>query len=87
MLYFVLLILFLALIIGPVVGGSKINLAPILKQLQLGPATKPIILVQPTGLFNNDTDSTLTGNFLNHDSSGMVVGATGAAGIHTTKKP
>lgn len=85
-LYFILLILFLALVVGPVVGGSKINLAPILKQLQLGAANKPIILVQPTGLFNNDTNSTLTGNFINDMTAGMVLGASGFVGTHTTRK-
>ena len=47
-LYFVLLIVFLALLVGPVVAGSKIVSASLVKQI-------PLELYQPVGLNNNDT--------------------------------
>lgn len=50
-LYFVLLVVFLALIVGPIVAGSKLNF-----KLDL-----PMELMQPTGFSNNDTGSTPTG--------------------------
>ena len=51
-LYFVLLVVFLAIIVGPIVAG---------KQLKLD-VTIPMELLQPTGFSNNDTTDTPTGN-------------------------
>jgi len=50
-LYFVLLVVFLAIIVGPIVAG---------KQLKLN-VTLPMELLQPTGFSNNDTTDTPTG--------------------------
>jgi 1,3-beta-glucan synthase len=49
-LYFVLLILFLALLIGPIVAGSRL-LSPSLTD------KNPLYLFQPVGLNNNDTQN------------------------------
>jgi 1,3-beta-glucan synthase len=47
--YFVMLVVFLALIIGPAVGGKMIKLSP--------PSTlNDYHLIQPTGQNNNDTN-------------------------------
>ena len=53
MLYFVLFIIFMALIIGPSVAGN------ILLKLNF---KIPMDLAQPNGLNNNDTSSTITGS-------------------------
>lgn len=50
-LYFVLLVVFLAIIVGPIVAG---------KQLKLD-VNVPMELLQPTGFSNNDTTDTPTG--------------------------
>lgn len=50
-LYFVLLVVFLAIIVGPIVAGKQIDLKPNL----------PMQLLQPTGFSNNDTGSDTTG--------------------------
>jgi len=50
-LYFVLLVVFLVLIIGPIVAGKMIKF-----DLDL-----PMEIMQPTGFSNNDTKSTPTG--------------------------
>lgn len=47
-----LLVVFLALIVGPIVAGSK---------LKLNLPTLPMEILQPTGFNNNDTSSTPTG--------------------------
>jgi 1,3-beta-glucan synthase len=52
-LYFVLLVVFLALIIGPIVAGSMIDFN--LKGL-------PFEIMQPSGFSNNDTTNTPTGS-------------------------
>lgn len=49
-LYFTLLILFLALLVGPIVAGSKIISASLVNQI-------PLELYQPVGLHNNDTQN------------------------------
>lgn len=51
-LYFVLLVVFLALIVGPIVAGKQIKLS-----LDL-----PMELLQPTGYSNNDTSASNTGS-------------------------
>lgn len=56
-LYFVLLVVFIALIVGPVVAG-KFMKVPNLKL--------PIDLIQPTGLNNNNTDASVTGSCFNN---------------------
>ncbi|PGH26572.1 1,3-beta-glucan synthase component FKS1 [Polytolypa hystricis UAMH7299] len=58
-LYFVMLIVFLALIIGPVVGGKYLTGLP----------TIPMDLLQPTGQRNNDTLASETGTALQGDAS------------------
>jgi len=50
-LYFVLLVLFLALLVGPIVAGSKIVSASLTDKI-------PMELYQPVGLNNNDTRGT-----------------------------
>lgn len=50
-LYFVLLVVFLALIIGPIVAGKQIKLN----------VSLPMELLQPTGYSNNDTTAEVTG--------------------------
>lgn len=50
-LYFVILVVFLALIVGPIVAGKQINLSVKL----------PMDLLQPTGYSNNDTSAEVTG--------------------------
>lgn len=50
-LYFVLLVVFLALIVGPIVAGKQIKLS----------VTLPMELLQPTGYSNNDTSAEVTG--------------------------
>lgn len=54
MLYFLMLIIFVALIVGPLVAGKYVpNI------------TIPLNLQQPTGLNNNDTFTSVTGSALN----------------------
>jgi 1,3-beta-glucan synthase len=50
-LYFVLLVVFLAIIVGPIVAGKQLKLS----------VTIPMELLQPTGYSNNDTTNTPTG--------------------------
>ena len=70
MLYFIMLIVFVALIVGPVVARKYITLN----------FTLPLELMQPTGQTNNDThNSAKTGNFINGMMSGGATG-TGAGG-------
>jgi 1,3-beta-glucan synthase len=54
-LYFVLLVVFLALIVGPIVAG---------KQLKLNLPSLPMEILQPTGYNNNDTKASTTGKCL-----------------------
>ncbi|PGH04390.1 1,3-beta-glucan synthase component FKS1 [Blastomyces parvus] len=58
-LYFVMLVVFLALIIGPVVA------APHIGKISLPGLINDLSLLQPTGQKNNDTSSLLTGSALN----------------------
>ena len=51
MLYFVMLIIFVALIVGPIVAGKFLNHLPNI----------PLQLLQPTGQNNNDTSNFQTG--------------------------
>ena len=53
-LYFIMLVLFLVLIIGPVIVRNYISGLP----------TIPLDLMQPTGQDNNDTTSSQTGSAL-----------------------
>ena len=57
-LYFVLLVVFLALIIGPIVAGKYIKFN----------VNLPMEILQPTGFNNNDTKTDTTGRCFN----GMV---------------
>jgi 1,3-beta-glucan synthase len=52
-LYFVLLVVFLALIVGPIIIGEKFTLPKL--------PTLPMEILQPTGYNNNDTFATATG--------------------------
>jgi len=54
-LYFVLLVVFLCLIVGPIVAGKYIK-------LDVG---LPLSILQPTGYSNNDTTNTPTGSCVN----------------------
>ena len=54
-LYFVLLVVFIALIVGPVVAGKYLKL-----NFKI-----PMDLLQPTGLNNNDTTTEVTGTCVN----------------------
>jgi 1,3-beta-glucan synthase len=49
-LYFVLLVVFIALLVGPIVAGSKILSPSLEKKI-------PLSLFQPVGLNNNDTQN------------------------------
>ena len=51
-LYFVLLVVFIALMVGPVVAGKYLKLN----------INIPLDLLQPTGQNNNDTTTTVTGS-------------------------
>jgi len=53
-LYFILLIVFVALIVGPIVAGKFLNKLPSI----------PLQLLQPTGQNNNDTSGSQTGTGL-----------------------
>ncbi|KAF2175059.1 glycosyltransferase family 48 protein [Zopfia rhizophila CBS 207.26] len=54
-LYFLILVIFAALIAGPIVAGKFLKSLP----------TIPMELLQPTGLNNNDTSASITGSRLN----------------------
>jgi 1,3-beta-glucan synthase len=57
-LYFVLFVIFLALIIGPLIAGPKVNFA--------APSNALLDqLIQPVGYNNNDTISSQTGTAVN----------------------
>ena len=72
MLYFVMLIIFVVLIVGPIVARNYIT--------NLG-SSLPLNLMQPTGQNNNDTQNSLkTGNFINGMHSGGQASATGNNG-------
>jgi 1,3-beta-glucan synthase len=58
-LYFVLLVVFIALIVGPVVAG---------KFMEVPKLTLPIDLIQPTGLNNNNTHASVTGSCHNNNT-------------------
>lgn len=76
-LYFVLLVVFLALIVGPIVAGKQIKL-----NVKL-----PMELLQPTGYSNNDTSAEVTGSciqancppYQGGDSTGDSAGSTADA--------
>ena len=55
MLYFIMFIVFLLLIVGPIVASKFIKSLPSI----------PMNLIQPTGQNNNDTSSEVTGSALN----------------------
>ncbi|KAF2001016.1 glycosyltransferase family 48 protein [Amniculicola lignicola CBS 123094] len=55
-LYFVLLVVFVALIAGPIIAGKYLKLS----------LTLPLQLIQPTGFSNNDTGTTITGSCINN---------------------
>lgn len=55
MLYFVMLLVFVLLIAGPLVASKFIHGLPSI----------PLELMQPTGLNNNDTTNVVTGSALN----------------------
>ncbi|KAL8742726.1 MAG: hypothetical protein Q9190_004837 [Brigantiaea leucoxantha] len=72
-LYFIMLIIFVALIAGPlVVAGLKMKLPDI-----------PMSLLQPTGLNNNDTTSEKTGRVL-HGGTAVATGGGGTAAATST---
>lgn len=52
-LYFVLLVVFLALIVGPIVAGTK---------FKLDLPSLPMDILQPTGYSNNNTNALITGS-------------------------
>jgi len=66
----VLLVVFLALIVGPIVAGSKLKLA--LPEL-------PMDILQPTGFNNNNTKTTPTGNCVQKDGCPLFQGEGGGA--------
>ena len=68
MLYFIMFIIFMALIIGPIVAGKY-----------LGKLDIPLQLLQPTGLNNNDTSDRVTGSALNGLGAAASASATAAA--------
>lgn len=66
MLYFVMLLVFVLLIAGPLVASRFIKSLPSI----------PLDLMQPTGLNNNDTSSTVTGSALNGLGGGAAAATT-----------
>jgi len=74
MLYFIMFIIFLALIVGPIVASRFIGKLPNI----------PMHLFQPTGLNNNDTSNSVTGSALNGLGAANTGGAGGAAATTTT---
>lgn len=71
MLYFLMFIIFMALIVGPIVAGKY-----------LGKLNIPLNLLQPTGLHNNDTSNRVTGSALN--GLGAAASASGGAAASTS---
>jgi len=69
-----MLVIFAALIAGPIVAG---------KQLKLGDFNLPMELLQPTGINNNDTKFEITGSRLNN-AGGDAPLATGASSATST---
>ena len=63
-------IIFLALIVGPIAAGKVISKLPSI----------PMNLLQPTGLNNNDTFSSVTGSALN----GLGAANTGGGAAETS---
>lgn len=74
-LYFVLLVVFIALVVGPIVAGKflKFNMSI------------PLDLLQPTGLKNNDTTSSITGSCRNEGACAPI-GGEGAASTDSSDK-
>ena len=70
MLYFIMFVIFIALIVGPIVASKFMGKLPSI----------PLNLLQPTGLDNNDTSSHVTGSALN----GLGAKGTGAAAASTS---
>lgn len=71
-LYFTLLILFVVLIVAPLIARKFVDLSGI---------SLPMNLVQPTGLNNNDTSASHTGNGLaGADSTAAASAASSASG-------
>lgn len=68
MLYFLMFIIFMALIIGPIVAGKY-----------FGKLNIPLQLLQPTGLHNNDTSNRVTGSALNGLGAAASASASAAA--------
>lgn len=64
-LYFVLLVVFLAIIVGPIVAGKQIKLK----------VNLPMELLQPTGYSNNDTSDQVTGTCIQGVCPGYQGGA------------
>ena len=70
-LYFILLVVFVALIAGPIVAGNKISsLGASLSKIGGG----NLVLVQPVNLNNNDTTSAITGSNVNQGLSAPSLG-------------
>jgi 1,3-beta-glucan synthase len=69
-LYFILLILFIVLLIGPVIVRKYITSLPSI----------PLDLLQPTGQNNNDTFASVTGSVLVPGLGGDGSGATATGG-------
>lgn len=67
-LFFVMLVIFIALIVGPLVAGKYIT-----------GFTLPLQLAQPTGLNRNDTISSETGTAAGTDAAAATAAATSAA--------
>jgi 1,3-beta-glucan synthase len=74
-LYFVMLVVFIVLVVGPLVGGRYIKGFSI-----------PDNLAQPTGLNNNDTFSSETGASLNGGAATTSTGAAAATTAAATQK-
>ena len=72
-LYFVMLIVFLALLVGPIVAGSSILTDSLTKSI-------PMNLYQPQGLDNNDTRGR------NETGTGRVSGAASSTTVAGTAK-
>lgn len=68
-LYFVMLVLFVALVAGPTVAGRFFKTLPDI----------PMQLLQPTGLNNNDTTSETTGRGLNDPAAPTGAASSSAA--------
>ena len=68
MLYFLMFIIFMALIVGPIVAGKY-----------LGKLDIPLDLLQPTGLNNNDTSNRQTGSALVKGLGGAATASAAAA--------